>query len=146
MTCDKSDFQYVIAGKGKLETDLRQLAEMGGVSDRVHFLGFRTDMADLYKAADIFVFPSKREGLSVSLTEAMAAGLPVVCSRIRGNTDLVKDGKNGFLFNPEDAEELAEKIKLVTRGDKSLMGDMGKKKIQACSAKKVMRRMKKIYG
>ena len=55
--------------------------------------------------ADLFVFPSFREGLSVALMEAMASGLPIVCSKIRGNVDLVMDHKGGYLVKPDDVSE-----------------------------------------
>ena len=64
-----------------------------------------TDVIEICKSADVFVFPSKREGLSVALMEAMACGLPCVVSKIRGNVDLVEKGVNGFLFeNKKDKE------------------------------------------
>ena len=56
---------------------------------KLHLLGYRTDISELYNSADIFVFPSIREGLSVSLMEAMASGLPCIVSKIRGNVDLI---------------------------------------------------------
>ena len=82
----------------------------GGLEDHVKLLGFRTDVAELCQAADVFVFPSKQEGLPVALMEAMACGVPVVCSRIRGNTDLVEDEK--CLFMPDKAEQLERCIEL----------------------------------
>ena len=76
----------------------------------MHFLGFRKDVYRILKASDIFIFPSYREGLSVALTEAMACGLPVVASRIRGNIDLIDENLGGLLCNPSDVKTMAMHI------------------------------------
>lgn len=99
-----SRVQYFIAGKGMLETELKGLVRELQLNDQVHFLGFRTDISELCQAADLFVFPSYQEGLPVALMEAIACKTPVVCSRIRGNTDLVKGKKD--LFGPDNLSEL----------------------------------------
>lgn len=101
---------YLICGRGELEGRLKESARQSGLADSVRFLGFRNDIADILSAADAFVFPSWQEGLSVALMEAMAAGLPVICSRIRGNTDLVEEGEGGFLIAPNDAAGFARRI------------------------------------
>jgi len=96
---DDPRVQYIICGKGSLEHELRELLQRFGVSEQVTLAGYRRDV-DLYlQAADVFVFPSLREGLPVALMEAMASGLPAVCSRIRGNTDLIEDGVSGFIVD-----------------------------------------------
>ena len=107
------DLHYLIAGIGADKEKLVQMADSCGCGDNVHFLGYRKDIISLLKCSDIFVFPSFREGLSVILMEAMAAGVPIVASRIRGNVDLIEDGVNGFLCDPEDAEGLADKIQTL---------------------------------
>lgn len=101
---------YVICGDGELKSHLKELSESLGIKNKVKLLGFRTDLSMIYQIVDMFIFPSFREGLSVSLMEAMAAGLPVVCSDIRGNSDLIEDGKGGYLVKPDDAEGFAEAI------------------------------------
>ena len=101
---------YLIAGEGALRQELETYATELQVQDRVHFLGFRNDVAELLKSSDIFVFPSRREGLPLSVMEAMAAGIPVVASRIRGNVDLIDEGTGGVLCDPEDADAFAEGI------------------------------------
>ncbi len=83
------NIHYAIAGAGDLREYLLSLSEELGIRDHVHLLGYRKDVAELYRAADVFVFPSFREGLSVSLMEAMASGLPCLVSDIRGNRDLI---------------------------------------------------------
>lgn len=101
---------YLIAGEGELRRELEVYATELRVRDRVHLLGFRNDVAELLKSSDVFVFPSHREGLSLSVMEAMAAGVPIVASRIRGNVDLIDEEKGGVLCAPEDADAFAEGI------------------------------------
>ena len=94
--------KYVIVGFGELEQQLKKIAIEFNVADRVIFAGYREDAKALLHCADLFAFPSLQEGLPVSLMEAMAVGLPVVASNIRGNTDLITDGENGYLYNCDD--------------------------------------------
>ena len=87
------------------------LAEELGVENQIHFLGYRTDIKELLQAADIFLFTTLQEGLSRSLMEAMASGLPCIASRIRGNTDLLNDSNGGVLCNSvEDYKKAIEKL------------------------------------
>ena len=101
---------YIIAGQGGMKDTLERLAKELGLEKQVQLLGFRRDVAELYQAADVFVHPSFREGLPVSIMEARAAGLPVVCSDIRGNSDLVN---GAFRFVPTDYAGLAEVLAKV---------------------------------
>ena len=101
--------EYVICGRGAYEADLKKLADELGVADRIHFLGYRNDISEICNCADLFVFMSHQEGLPVALMEAMACGLPAVCSNIRGNTDLIDDGVTG-LISTNTPEGLAESI------------------------------------
>ena len=96
---------YAVAGDGEKDAELKSLALESGVKDRVHLLGRRNDVAELLHAADVYLLPSIREGLNVSVMEAMSAGLPVGCNDIRGNDDLIKNGEGGFLcaLNDEGA-------------------------------------------
>ncbi len=94
---------YLICGIGEKKDKLREIASSNGLGDRLILAGYRQDIPDIIHAADLFVFPSFHEGLPVSLMEAMAGGLPIACSRIRGNVDLIKDGENGMLFDPSDS-------------------------------------------
>lgn len=83
------NFHYIICGHGKLQDYLMNLVTSLGLTDFVTFLGYREDMLDIYKIADLFIFPSYQEGLPIALLEAMASRLPVICSDIRGNQDLM---------------------------------------------------------
>ena len=98
---------YVICGRGPLMEAHKELAKELGVGDRVILTGYRLDVADFYKMADVFLFPSFREGLPVAVMEAMASGLPVVATKIRGSSDLVQQGA---LFDPTDADGMAKAI------------------------------------
>lgn len=139
--------KYVLCGQGPLETELRELAKELDVENQVKFLGFRKDVPDLMKVADLFAFPSYREGLSLSLMEAMASGLPVVCSEIRGNTDLIEDGKGGYLVEPSDVEGFAKYIKELIEDSRlrSEFGDFNHKKIENYSIENVMKEVENIY-
>jgi glycosyltransferase involved in cell wall biosynthesis len=119
---------YVICGKGHKENDFKNLSVSLGIEEQVKLLGFRSDVHDICKLADAFAFPSYREGLSVALMEAMAAELPIVCSKIRGNTDLVEDGIGGYLIEPTDAKGFAKAFSKIIN-DEKLRGSMGKKNV-----------------
>lgn len=142
------DVYYMIAGQGELQQHLEMLIDKLNLRERVKLLGFRSDVKELYEAADIFVFPSFREGLSLSVMEAMASGLPCVASRIRGNSDLLKNQEGGFLCDPNDVLEFAEKLKLLA-ADAALREEMGKTNlvtIQKFSTENVIREMEHIYA
>ncbi len=97
-----------ICGQGPAEQDLRERAAPLG--ERVRFLGWREDKRDLLAAADIFVLPSRREGVGVAALEAMAAGLPVVASKVGGLGQVIVDGMSGLLVPPEDPRALADAL------------------------------------
>jgi glycosyltransferase involved in cell wall biosynthesis len=101
---------YVICGKGHLKEHLNNLSLSLGLEKNVHILGYREDIAEICNIADIFIFPSFREGLPVALMEAMATGLPVICSKIRGNVDLIENNVNGFTFETDDIATLVSSI------------------------------------
>lgn len=106
-------FVYLICGKGELEEYLKNLAKSLNIADKVKFLGFRNDILEICIASDIFVFPSYQEGLPVSMMEAMSAGLSIVGSSIRGNTDLIENGKGGYLLSPNDFDGFAASIEKI---------------------------------
>lgn len=112
-----------ICGRGELEAQLKNQAQALGLKDQVEFLGYRKDIPQLCCAADIFVFTSVQEGLPRALMEAMANGKPVVCSKIRGNVDLIDDGKGGFVV-PNDAQCVADALRKLTENP-ALQKQMG---------------------
>jgi glycosyltransferase involved in cell wall biosynthesis len=100
----------VLVGSGPLERDLRLAAQELGLQARVHFAGFRNDIANCLSAFDLFALPSLNEGMGRVIVEAMAMRLPVVASDVSGIRDLVVSGKNGLLVSASDRSALAEAI------------------------------------
>lgn len=143
-----NNIHYIICGRDDIEKEnIYEKVNEYGLNERFHYLGFRTDVIDLNKQADMFVLPSYKEGLSVSTIEAMACGLPILASRIRGNIDLVDEGKGGYLFDPDDPVELAEEIKSVMMDDKiETMGIYNVSKCKKYSKESIHECMEMIYG
>lgn len=105
---------YVICGSGPLLDAHKKLAQELGVENRVVFAGYQANVADFYRMADVFAFPSLQEGLPVALMEAMASELPVICSKIRGNMDLIEHGVSGYIAE-NTPEAIAEAVCDVQR-------------------------------
>ena len=137
-------YQYLICGLGPLKEQLDRLVEELGISDRVHFLGYRNDIAQILNIADIYVFPSLQEGLPVALMESMAAGKAVACSRIRGNTDLI-EAKGGVLFDPRSVDDCADAIDKLLSADYRQMGRFNLEKIRGFSRETVEKQMADLY-
>lgn len=143
-----TEVKVLLCGRGPLQQQLEQYAKEAGIEEQVKFLGYRTDVYELYAASDCFIFSSLQEGLPVALMEAMAAGLPVVCSRIRGNVDLVEDGENGYLVEVMDGSQYAEKIENVhsKSGLKEIMSENNRRSIEKYKIEEVKRKMRRIYS
>lgn len=151
-----NNFHYIICGQGALNEYLHELVEALDVSDSITFLGYRKDMMEVFQVADIFLFPSFQEGLPMALLEAMAYGLPVVCSDIRGNRDLMGRGSEGSLKYCEggimirevdNASAYSQAIYFLLQ-NKNLMYEMGDKnsaRAKEFSDKSVKAAMSKIY-
>lgn len=117
-------FRIVIAGDGPAHQTLEDMTRDLNVADMVSFLGFRQDTSELLCACDLVVFPSLREGLSIALLEAMAAGKPIIATSIGSVRDLASEGNAFWLVSPADSEELAEAIRIVG-SDRGLMRCLG---------------------
>jgi glycosyltransferase involved in cell wall biosynthesis len=105
--------QFVVAGEGPDRANLEARARALGVGERVVFLGFRHDVPDLLASCDLFVLPSLFEGLPLSVLEAMAAGKPVLASRVPGTDEVVLHGVTGLLVPPRDPLALADGIRVL---------------------------------
>lgn len=144
--CDNADLHYAVAGKGDIKASLESLAKELNLEQRVHFLGFIDNMPDHYKAADLFVFPSKREGLPSAVMEAMASGLPCLVSNIRGCNDLI-DENGGLLFDPSNDRDLSDKIEIMLSKKDSWaeLGEYNKEKVLSFGFDNAVAELTEIY-
>lgn len=138
----------IILGHGKLQDELKAKARALGVEAQVRFPGYRMDVFRFYGIADLFLFPSLQEGLPVAVMEAMAAGLPVVASGVRGNRDLILPGKGGELLSPHRATDW-EKVVSILLGDckkREAYGLYNRQRIGAFSREANETKMREIYA
>ena len=109
--------RFVLVGDGEKRQDFEVAAKATGVSANFMFLGRRNDVADILAACDIAVLPSAAEGMPNAVLEYMAAGLPVVATRVGGNLEVVTDGVTGLLVPPRDAAALAQALSRLLADD-----------------------------
>lgn len=138
------NIHYVVAGVGDKRDYLIDLASKLGVLRQLHLLGFRKDVSEIYHSADVFCFPSIREGLSVSLMEAMACGLPCVVSKIRGNIDLI-DENGGKVFESFDEYDCSFALKSILESSCTELGSYNIQKIKNFSSVFVLEKMRSLY-
>ena len=161
---DRSAYEklhLLLCGHGELNKHLHGLADRLGIADHISFLGYREDMPEIFGASDIFLFPSFQEGLPRAMLEAMASGLPVICSEIRGNTDLMGDSwilsadqkrklcPGGFMLSQlQDADVWAEALEdmLSRKNCWKEMGEACIQRSQEFSLDAVEKKMREIYG
>ena len=126
---------WTIAGDGPQMAALKAMAEEFGIGGRVHFTGWLSSeqLKEQYATANVFLFPSRHEGMPNVVLEAMASGLPVIASHIAGNEELVVDGETGRLVPPEDADALREALKpfLVEARMREGMGGAARRRVEA---------------
>lgn len=138
------DAVLLIVGSGANADKLKSRIEKEGLGDSVKLLGYRTDVKELLKAADVFVFPSLQEGLPGALMEAMAAGLPCIASDIRGNTDALEDSE--FMFQPNDCSKLVSLMgKMLDAENRALEGNKNKEKVKKFDISEAIKAYKSIY-
>ena len=121
---DLPDVDLLMVGDGPLRPDLEALARALRVSQRVNFLGVRTDIPDLMRAADAFALTSLSEAASLTLLEALASGLPAVATAVGGNPEIVRHEKEGLLFPRGDVSGCADAIRRLFR-DAELSARLG---------------------
>lgn len=151
------DCWYLICGQGELKSSLQKQAEALGIAGKVRMTGFLEDPAEVYGAADLFVFPSRQEGLPAALMEAMAAGLPAVASDIRGNRELLGTGgqapmpiavqPGGILYASGDQGQLVQALEYMRKHPQYRAGcaAYNQKRIQSYDIHLVQQRMRRIY-
>ncbi|MFC3884770.1 glycosyltransferase family 4 protein [Bacillus songklensis] len=139
--------KLLLAGKGPLLDDCRDLATRLGIENMVHFLGHRSDISSLLQICDLAVASSLREGLPVNIMEAMACGLPVVASDNRGHRELIKDKINGYVIPPANDRLFSARIlELAQSNDmRKKMGIESVKHLKTYSLSHVHSELNKIY-
>lgn len=141
---------FVMCGIGEKKAELEQYVKEHELEEHIRFVGFRNDLHEILQTSDCFVLSSFREGLSVALMEAMAEGLPVVCSRIRGNVDLIQDGEGGILVEPEKSDDFKHAFENLYEMKKlnklKQIGEVNRKHVQAYGREVVDDLMRTIYS
>ncbi len=122
----------LLVGQGELAQTLKTEVVKLNLDAHVRFLGFRSDVPALLSLFDVFVLPSLSEGLSMALLEAMAAGKPVVATKVGGNSELVLDGETGFLIDSGSPESISDRIVQVLQDKVGAvrMGDRGRLRVR----------------
>ncbi|QWG29167.1 glycosyltransferase family 1 protein [Bacillus mycoides] len=140
--------KLLLAGEGPLMEECKKIATQLGVTNMVHFLGYRNDIASLLQMCDLAVASSYREGLPVNIMEAMACGLPVVATDNRGHRELIINNKNGWIVDRDDIKAMADRIKGISINPKVLaqMGQYGCTSIKnQYSVNEVLKEKQEIY-
>ena len=129
------EWEWRIVGDGPQINVLKSLANELGIQDRTNFPGWlsHAELMECYKDANLFLFPSRHEGMPNAVLEAMASGLPIIASRIAGNEELVVDGETGILFPSEDMEALCLALRqlLADGTQRQLMGNASRRRAEA---------------
>lgn len=139
--------RLVFVGQGDEEPALRSMAAGAELDTRVHFLGWRPDVHELLHSFDMLVLPSLNEGMGRVLVEAMAAGLPVIGTRVGGIPDLIKDEVNGLLVPPADAVALERAISRLSDDpeERLRMGKMGRAVSHSYSVEVMVSKINAVY-
>jgi glycosyltransferase involved in cell wall biosynthesis len=126
------EVHLVVVGGGELQEQLSAAARRLAIESRVHFLGYRSDVAELLAIFDCFVLSSRSEGLSITLLEAMAAGLPIVATDVGGNGEVIQNEETGLLVPPAQPSRLAAALKrMLTDGEAARrMGERGSARVR----------------
>jgi glycosyltransferase involved in cell wall biosynthesis len=144
---DIPDVRFVLVGQGPLEGQVRREAERLELDGNVIFAGFRTDVARVAAAFDVFALSSRHEGLSIALLEAMALGKPPVVTRVGGLPELVEHSRQGLLVPPADPSALAAGIVTVLRDDdlRTRLGQAARRRAADFDIRVAVRRMEAVY-
>ncbi|MGB9802180.1 MAG: glycosyltransferase [Desulfofundulus sp.] len=138
----------MVVGDGPLRRVLEEESRALGLEGRLFFTGERRDIPQILSLMDVFVLPSTTEGLPLTILEAMAAGKPVIASRVGGLPEVVVDGETGFLVPPGDPQALARALAqlLVNRQKAEEMGQKGKQRVmQHFTVQTMVRKIEEEY-
>jgi glycosyltransferase involved in cell wall biosynthesis len=141
--------QFVLAGDGPLRPGLERMAKDLGIAGRVNFLGDCRDIPAVLASLDVSVLPSSSESLSNAILESMAAGVPVVATRVGGNPEIVTDGETGLLVAPGDDDQLVAALErmLTDEGLRKACGRKSRSFTRAeCSLQQICKRYEDLYA
>ncbi len=142
------EFKLMMIGNGAERAKLEALTKSLGIEANVEFLGERSDVPELLAKAGFFVSSSKSEGISLTILEAMAVGLPVVTTRVGGNPEIVLEGKTGHLVPDQNPDALAAAMlqMLAQRDTWSAMGELGRQRVkQQFEIRTMVRQYEELY-
>lgn len=141
------NIKLLLVGVGSELERCKELAKRLDVTDQVLFLGYRQDVNELYTLADLAVASSYREGLPVNVMEAMAIGLPIIATDIRGHRDLISDKQNGYLVSCNDVDEMSKRIYALYSSKETYekISKENMEKIKNYSLEKVVNQLSVIY-
>lgn len=141
------NMRLLMLGKGELLEEYQKKVQDEKMDDYVSFLGYRSDVNEICAASDVLVSSSFQEGLPMNIIEAMAVGIPVICSDIRGQRDLIQDGRNGFLFCLGDNETYCKRVEELAQS-RQLQLDMQQhnlEDVKKYSLDRAIEKMSEIY-
>lgn len=138
---------YTICGKGPNEDKLRELIKAYGLENNVSLLGYRTDMDEILQTADVFAFPSIREGLGVAAIEALMCNVPLIAADNRGTREYASDGNNGIVCRYDAVDEFEEAIELLygNTAYRKRMADRCRESVKKFTIEEVEKTMTKVY-
>ena len=143
----REDVVYLLCGCGKYKEKFEEYVKDNKLEKKIKFLGYRKDIDKIMQISDIFLLLSFHEGLTLSVIEAMHFGLPVVCSNVRGNKDLIENGKGGFVVPTTDYTKTAQKLSYLLDNPAvcEKMGKLNKENSKQYSIENVIKELDAIY-
>jgi len=145
---ERGDAHLVLVGDGPQREEVVAAIARAGLEGRVHLLGLRRDVPELLRAFDVFALASHWEGLPRVFPQAMAAGLPIVATRVDGAPEAIAPGENGWLVDVGDMEAMGGRL-IELAADPALarrMGDAGRARVEAFSARRMVDQLAELYA
>ena len=147
LACIRPGAHLVLVGDGPLRADVVAAVRRENLGDHVHVLGLRRDVPELMSAFDVFALASRWEGLPRVFPQAMAAGLPIVATRVDGAADAIRDGVSGFLVDVGDHAAMADRLAALAADPlrARAMGAAGLERVGEFSAERMVRQLESVY-
>lgn len=144
---ENKNIYYSICGEGPCRTEIQELITTYGLSGQVFLRGYRNDMEQIWRTADLSIFPSIREGMGMAALEAMASGVPIVVADNRGSREYIVDNVNGLVCNARSKKAFAEAIQFMYENplERERLSISALKTVQSFSLQQSEKRMRQIY-